>query len=270
MKITYYGTAAAEAWPGVFCRCDACERARAAGGRNIRTRSQACVDDRLLIDMPADTYLHVLNYGLDMSAIPNLIVTHTHSDHYYPAELWCRSEGIAHNLPEGCETLTIWGDEKVGELIQGRGGSRVAFSGLPMMTPTDVGGYTVTALPADHDQSAGTRIYVIEKDGKALLYAHDTGYLTGDTWDYIGKSGLKFDFVSLDCTNCTLPWDRGHMGIDADRRVRDRLKEMGAADGRTKFCVNHFSHNGKTTYDDLVEMLGDEFIVSYDGLSVEF
>ena len=33
MKITYYGTAAAEAWPGVFCRCDACERARAAGGR---------------------------------------------------------------------------------------------------------------------------------------------------------------------------------------------------------------------------------------------
>lgn len=38
MKITYYGTAAGEAWPGVFCRCELCEKARALGGRNIRTR----------------------------------------------------------------------------------------------------------------------------------------------------------------------------------------------------------------------------------------
>lgn len=41
MKITYYGTAAGEAWPGVFCRCELCEKARALGGRNIRTRSRA-------------------------------------------------------------------------------------------------------------------------------------------------------------------------------------------------------------------------------------
>ena len=269
MKITYYGTAAAEAWPGVFCRCDACQRARAAGGRNIRTRSQACVDDRLLIDMPADTYLHVLNYGLDMSAIPDLIVTHTHSDHYYPNELWCRSPGIAHELPQGCEVLNIWGDAKVGAVTSDAGG-RVKFNELPLMASADVGGYTVTALPADHDQNAGTRIYVISKDGKTLLYAHDTGYLRDEVWEYIGEKGLKFDFVSLDCTNCTLPWDRGHMGIDADRRVRDRLKEMGAADGNTIFCLNHFSHNGQTTYDDLVQMLGDEFMISYDGMSVEF
>lgn len=31
MKITYYGTAAGEAWPGVFCRCELCEKARALG-----------------------------------------------------------------------------------------------------------------------------------------------------------------------------------------------------------------------------------------------
>ena len=270
MKITYYGTAAAEAWPGVFCRCGACERARKAGGRNIRTRSQACVDDVLLIDMPADTYLHVLNYGLDMSAIPNLIVTHTHSDHYYPAEFWCRSVGIAHNLPEGCEVLTVWGDRRVGELAGGNGGERVRFSELPLMSTADVGGYSVTALPADHDQNAGVRIYVISKDGKTLLYAHDTGYLRDEVWEYIGKNKLRFDFVSLDCTNCTLPGDRGHMGVEADRRVKARLLDMGAADEGTKFCINHFSHNGQTTYDDLVEMFGSEFIVSYDGLSVEF
>ena len=50
MKITYYGTAAGEAWPGVFCRCELCEKARALGGRNIRTRSQALVNQDLLLE----------------------------------------------------------------------------------------------------------------------------------------------------------------------------------------------------------------------------
>ena len=55
MKLQYFGTAAAEGWPALFCGCDACRRAREAGGRNIRTRSQALIDDKLLIDFPADT-----------------------------------------------------------------------------------------------------------------------------------------------------------------------------------------------------------------------
>ena len=63
MKLQYFGTAAAEGWPSLFCGCDACRRAREAGGRNIRTRSQAMIDDKLLIDFPADTYLHMTYYG---------------------------------------------------------------------------------------------------------------------------------------------------------------------------------------------------------------
>lgn len=39
MKLQYLGTAAAEGFPGMFCNCTACERARKAGGKNIRTRS---------------------------------------------------------------------------------------------------------------------------------------------------------------------------------------------------------------------------------------
>ena len=55
MKIKYLGTAAAEAVPAPFCECEICERAREKGGRNIRTRSQAVIDDRILIDFCADT-----------------------------------------------------------------------------------------------------------------------------------------------------------------------------------------------------------------------
>lgn len=48
MKFQYFGTAAAEGWPALFCTCDNCRRAAKAGGRNLRTRSQAAVDDKLL------------------------------------------------------------------------------------------------------------------------------------------------------------------------------------------------------------------------------
>ena len=58
MKLTYHGTAAAEAFPGMFCTCDTCERARKAGGRNIRGRSQALVNDDLLIDFLLQLLFH--------------------------------------------------------------------------------------------------------------------------------------------------------------------------------------------------------------------
>ena len=68
MKLTYLGTAAAEGWPAAFCNCDGCRAARRLGGRNIRTRSQALVDDALLLDFPCDAWLHALRQGLDFCA----------------------------------------------------------------------------------------------------------------------------------------------------------------------------------------------------------
>ena len=41
LKLQYLGTAAAEAFPGVFCHCETCAKARTLGGKNIRRRS-AC------------------------------------------------------------------------------------------------------------------------------------------------------------------------------------------------------------------------------------
>ena len=75
MKFRYLGTAAAEGWPAVFCNCDHCHRAKKAGGRNIRTRSQALINDDLLIDFPSDSYHHALHCGLDFSACRYLLVT---------------------------------------------------------------------------------------------------------------------------------------------------------------------------------------------------
>ena len=86
MKFRYLGTAAAEGWPALFCDCEACRKAAALGGKNIRTRSQALVDDKILIDFPADTLWHTLTYHLPLFSIHTCLITHSHSDHLYPAD----------------------------------------------------------------------------------------------------------------------------------------------------------------------------------------
>ena len=69
MKFKYLGTAAAEGFPAVFCNCIYCKKARELRGKNIRTRSQAMIDDKILLDFPADTYLHALQFDLDLSKV---------------------------------------------------------------------------------------------------------------------------------------------------------------------------------------------------------
>ena len=76
MEIQYLGTAAAEGWPALFCNCEICKKAAIKRGKNIRTRSQAIIDKKILIDFPQDSYMHMLQYGIDMPNIQTLLITH--------------------------------------------------------------------------------------------------------------------------------------------------------------------------------------------------
>ena len=93
MRMQYLGTAAYEGTPAVFCTCAICTAARKAGGRNIRTRAQALVNERILLDFGPDTYAHALRYGLDLAQLRTCLITHTHSDHFYPEDLLARMDG---------------------------------------------------------------------------------------------------------------------------------------------------------------------------------
>lgn len=107
MKIHYWGTAAAEGVPGIFCTCPRCIEAREKGGRYIRTRSQLMLDDTLLVDFGADTYMHSLKYGADFSKLAHVFVTHSHEDHYYSIELLMRKPGFSKCV--SAPTLTVHG-----------------------------------------------------------------------------------------------------------------------------------------------------------------
>lgn len=275
LKFKYLGTAAAEGWPSMFCSCENCKRAIAAAGRNIRTRSQAVIDDKLLIDFPADTYLHVLDQSLDLTKINHCIITHDHSDHLYAPDFENRRKGFAaleDDLP-----LTIYGTEPAGkksqeiiDLYDLSEQGRVVFKCITPFVPFNVENYTVTPLKADHDPLCNPVFYIINDGKKTILYAHDTGYFPDETWLYFEKYRPHFDFISLDCTfgpeNCS----QGHMGLNANIDIKERLLKAHLADNNTIFCLNHFSHNGNATYDEFVPIASQYgFLVSYDGMMLE-
>ncbi|HPE95408.1 MAG TPA: MBL fold metallo-hydrolase [Bacillota bacterium] len=279
MIFTYLGTAAAEGWPALFCECDNCNRAMNAGGKNIRKRSQALVDDKLLIDFPADTYASMKQIGFSLANLHTLIITHSHSDHLYPEDLVMRSDVFAHFKDR--TPLSLYGTKEVIDRIKYVAGDINARSRkdeqyytLNVIKPFDTfisDGYTITALPADHDPSSGPVFYSISDGCKNVLYAHDTGYFKDEVWEYLESSDVVYNFVSLDCTNVVLPWRTGHMGIEACVDTADRMRKIGRADKHTVFCVNHFSHNGGKIYDELVPMMKEYgMLVSFDGMKLEF
>lgn len=279
MKLTYLGTAAAEGWPAPFCTCPACRQARALGGKNIRTRSQAMVNDDLLLDLCPDTYTHTLQQGRDFSGIRYLLVTHSHTDHFYPVELTLRGADYGH-APDA-PTLNIYCNQAVKDYfykaaaheLEPEVAAGLKFHILKAFETVEAGPYRVTPLPARHmNPEDEAYIYLVEQGEKRLLYAHDTGRFFPEVWAFLADQPKPLDLVSLDCT--TGPHENGprggHMGIPDNILIRQRLLEFGMADDRTKFILNHFSHNGGLLYDQLAEYAGPYGMTpSFDGMEVE-
>jgi len=275
MKIRFLGTAAAEGFPSPFCACENCVKARALGGRNLRTRSQALIDGKLLIDLNADTLTHAQRYGIDLSRVNHCLITHAHGDHWAPDDLVYLKKPFSH-VPEDWGGFTIYGSQDLKpmlELVASWQVQGVYHSEVLPFIPFSVGNYAVTALKAYHGTD-NPYVYSISDGSKRLLYAHDTDIFREETWEYLRTGKLRFDLVSLDCTEgATEELNyHGHGCLGRCIRFRQLLQEAGVADSGTRFILNHFSHNGlMACYDDFAPIAAKEgFLTSYDGLELEF
>ena len=269
MKLTYLGTAAAEGFPALFCNCEYCNKARRLGGKNIRTRSQSLINDDLLIDFPADTYAHFLKNGIEGDRIKYLLITHSHSDHFYPNDLFMKHTYFAHNMR--VPAIKLLCSEAVYKMFDQKP-QNVDITVASPYEKIDLGDYRITPLPARHMKESGCLIYIIEGE-KTVLYAHDTGYFYDGVFEYIEKNDIHFDMVTLDCTNVDIPIadNEGHMGFPNNERVLKRLSDIGAISEKTVKYVNHFSHNGNPTHELLEKRAATIGCnASFDGCTVEF
>lgn len=275
MKLQYLGTAAAEGMPAPFCTCEDCEKARKWGGRNVRSRSQALVNDTLLLDFPGDTFYHAMLYGVDLLKVRHCLITHVHADHLCPAEAAYFRKGFS-VIPEGFPPFHFYGSEDITAPLENHVKESAGNAELHVLRPfetADVAGHKVTPLKAAHG-TAHPFIYLIEKDGQTLLYAHDTDVFPEETWEFLRARKPHLDAVSMDCTEGAKEtiYRGAHMCITINEECRDRLMAEGLADERTAFALNHFSHNGDlSAYDEFAPFAAARgFVTSYDGMVWEF
>lgn len=274
MKLLYLGTAAAEAMPAVFCNCAVCKRARLEKGKNIRARSQMLIDEELLVDFGPDTYLNAVRFGVDLSAVKYLLITHSHIDHFLPFEFICRNKGCAENMRE--DKIRVYGNQAVKEKLslymQGRDLSSygVEFIEIKPFQQLQIGVYTATALPAKHIHTEDAFVFLIEKGEKNMLYCNDTGVLGEDTLAYLQKREKPLQCISFDCTFGTVEAGRwqGHMSLEDNAVLFGVMQERGIADGATQVICTHFSHWNMRMHEEM-QALADKygFIIAYDGMS---
>ena len=214
--------------------------------------------------------------GLSLSDVRYLLCTHTHGDHFFPDDFFART-AVAALMKEEKPFFfyaTPLGIEKLRQApstakIEEEG--RLIVKELTPFVTVVADGYKITPLEAYHCPEAV--IYLIEKDGKAMLYANDTGYFPDSTWEYLKARQVKLDLISYDCTYGI--WDRGrvtHMHLPLCIEVRERLRSEGLLKEGAKHLLTHFSHrDGSCGYEIFAPIAEKEgFTVAYDGLVVEF
>lgn len=276
MKIKYLGTAAAEGWPGLFCTCDSCRRARLLKGKNLRSRSQALINDNLLFDFGPDTYHHALVQNLNLSKVETVLLTHSHMDHFYPTDLILRGVPYAYGREQN--KMTLYGNEaceqKYTDMLKKEDDTAnlpqcIEFKPIQALSPFLASGYQILPLKASHDPRENCLLFrLTDENNKSLFYGNDTGYMAEETWEQM--RGLHFDLVSLDCTMGGTPGCASHMGMEENAKVRERMLNLGCADESTLFVMTHFSHNGGLMHEELVSR-GKElgFLIAYDGIELE-
>jgi len=278
MRLHFLGTGAAEGVPAMFCNCPTCAEVRRRGGKEVHTRSQVVVDGVLGIEFPPDAYYHSFAFGVDLSAIKNIIVTHSHMDHFYAHDFILRGYKYAHSMTEA--KLNIFGSEAIGEVfaectrreLKPMVAENIAFTPLSLYTEYDIGGYTITPLRAQHTVGEVTYLYLIEKDGKAYLHLTDTGRLPKEVYSYLAERGKKVNAVTFDCTflNFTKGSVGRHMGIGDNMVVKSLLEKNGVCDNNTKYYITHFSHNSAPLSENLRAIEKEYNVIAlYDGMVVD-
>jgi phosphoribosyl 1,2-cyclic phosphate phosphodiesterase len=279
MFLKLLGSAAAEGWPAIFCDCEPCRKARELGGKNLRRRTSYQLGDGIHVDFGPDSYGAALEYGLDYSRLRHLFITHSHADHWLPAELRLRREGYGYNV---FSPMIVHGNEKVGRELAETGedyeGIRLQFHEIKPFERLDLGQeWSAIGLPASHATGEQALNYLFTYKGRNVVIGNDTGWWIPEVWDFLQT--MKLHLVIMDTTagpNGPGPGDEEpswigshHLNCKWVVEVRDELQRRGALADDHVFMANHFSHNAGWTHEQFEDFFVPKgIIVGYDGLTL--
>lgn len=200
----------------------------------FRHNSSLLIDDCLLVDPGPDVPNALQVFGKSFETIKYIINTHKHSDHY--------------------------NEDTVRSLTQAR------FVPMRAGEVQRVGGYTVTALRANHSTCEDAVHFIISDGEKTLFYGLDGAWLMYDEVMAIKKSGI--DLAILDATIGDVPGDYRifeHNNLNMVTEMKTTLDPYVK-----RFLISHMARTLHTSHHELVERMKPHGIeVAYDGCEIE-
>ena len=282
MQITFLGTAAANAFPEAFCKCKNCLKAREVGGKNLRKRSAALINDDLLVDLGPDIMAASQIHNISLTNVSYCLQTHPHADHLDLSHLLSRSPDFgvvgAPRLHFYASPATLErADQTFKRDLSGYGLSddeaeeklNLKIYHIKLFEPLLVGTYKVIAFPANHAPRFGALLYAIESDDCSIFYGTDTAELFDETWQAFHDQKLKFDIVVLDHTYGPDEPGSDHLSAHQVSEHTKRLRDEGILKENGRVFATHIAHEGNPIHAELVEFAKENgYEIAYDGLVV--
>ena len=282
MKLTFLGTAAANAFPEPFCSCENCVQARALGGPSLRKRSAALIDGELLIDLGPDILTASNQHRIPLTRVHLCLQTHAHADHLDLSHLQSRSPAFG---TVGTPVLHFYASsatlQQADALYRGfltdepllspetEEALRVKFHAIEPYRPFDAAGYHIIPFPTRH--APGALLYAIRKGGRAVFYGTDASPWDEDMWDAFHRFALQFDLVVLDHTYG--PEQKEHEDHLNARQVSAyarRMRDEGLLAPEGRIFATHIAHEGNPPHPQLSAYAARHgYQVAYDGLTIQ-
>jgi phosphoribosyl 1,2-cyclic phosphate phosphodiesterase len=299
MHLRFLGTSAGELYPGLWCRCRDCQRARIGDPRDRRQSAALYLEPYapsratgahvssagVLIDFPSEIASQAIRHHLELPELQYLLMTHSHGDHWFPYLLRWRSRPAllcGPNEPAPREiggprftdlpTLHIWGNAAVEAILRRELGEDLEPLALEFhpVHPGDAftaGDVAITALPANHDVGREEALHYIAQDGShTLLYGLDGDSFLPETRERLRS--FRFDLVILEATY-GLGDGRNHRNFARLIAEAAWFREQNLMTPNGQIVATHFSPHHSPPHQETADYLhAHDIVAAWDGMEI--
>ena len=229
--------------------------------KDYRRRGGVLVDERLLIDAPADIFevADELGFSDMFDKVSDVVISHSHAGHF-------SNEAIEKLAAK--RGIRVYATGRVLDLIPDS--QNIEKIKLSTSAPVEIGNYTLYSLPANHSTDIKGEMalnFVLSSD-KTVLYTLDGGGINFSAWKTLSQ--LKIDAVIAECAleNAETSYaSTYHNNLSAVKVLRDVLISGGIGGENIKFVLTHVPSDRKRSVHDELASAAKSYgmYVAYDG-----
>lgn len=228
---------------------------------DVRGRGGVIVDERILIDAPADIFDVADSLGFSdlLKGVSEIFISHSHKGHFSPEALEKFAEKRRIRVFAGGEVLSMIKDNPKIETVE-----------LLPFVPIELADYRILPLVANHTVDKSDEVcfnFTVSRD-KTLFYALDSGGLNLSSWNFL--KNLKIDTAILDCALEAREYSEKNMyhgNLFEAIKIKSILTDAKICAHDSKFILTHIpTDRRRSVHEELSEKAkANGFTVAYDG-----